>query len=62
VGRPQRHGWRVTSFEQFTGTTANLLAATGGPTSNLRALEGLKVWLLLFDISGNTVDMRDGAP
>jgi copper resistance protein B len=32
------------SFEQFTGTTANLVAAAGGPTSNLRALVGLKVW------------------
>jgi len=32
------------SFEQFTGTTANLVAAEGGPTSNLRALVGLKVW------------------
>ena len=32
------------SFEQFTGTTANLVAAQGGPTSNLRALVGLKVW------------------
>ena len=32
------------SFEQFTGTTASLVAAEGGPTSNLRALVGLKVW------------------
>jgi copper resistance protein B len=32
------------SFEQFTGATANLVAAAGGPTSNLRALVGLKVW------------------
>jgi copper resistance protein B len=32
------------SFEQFTGTTANLVAAEGGPTSNLRALVGLKFW------------------
>jgi copper resistance protein B len=32
------------SFEQFTGNTANLVAAEGGPTSNLRALVGLKVW------------------
>jgi copper resistance protein B len=32
------------SFEQFTATTANLVAAAGGPTSNLRALVGLKVW------------------
>jgi copper resistance protein B len=32
------------SFEQFTGTTANFVAAAGGPTSNLRALVGLKVW------------------
>jgi copper resistance protein B len=32
------------SFEQFTGTTASLVAAEGGPTANLRALVGLKVW------------------
>jgi copper resistance protein B len=32
------------SFEQFTGNTANFVAAQGGPTSNLRALVGLKVW------------------
>jgi hypothetical protein len=32
------------SFEQFAGTTANLVAAEGGPTSNLRALVGLKAW------------------
>jgi copper resistance protein B len=32
------------SFEQFTGNTANFVAAEGGPTSNLRALVGLKVW------------------
>ena len=32
------------SFEQFTGNTASLVAAEGGPTSNLRALIGLKVW------------------
>src|SRR5262245_28310861 len=32
------------SFEQFTGNTATLVAAEGGPTSNLRALVGLKVW------------------
>ena len=32
------------SFEQFTGTTANLVAAGGGATSNLRGLVGLKVW------------------
>jgi hypothetical protein len=27
------------SFEQFTGNTANFVAAEGGPTSNLRAAE-----------------------
>jgi copper resistance protein B len=32
------------SYEQFTGNTANFVAAEGGPTSNLRALVGLKVW------------------
>jgi copper resistance protein B len=32
------------SFEQFTGSTATFVAAEGGPTSNLRALVGLKVW------------------
>jgi copper resistance protein B len=32
------------SFEQFTGNTANFVAAAGGPTSNVRALVGLKVW------------------
>jgi copper resistance protein B len=32
------------SFEQFTGNTANFVAAEGGPTSNLRALVGLKLW------------------
>ena len=32
------------SFEQFTGSTAGFVAAEGGPTSNLRALVGLKVW------------------
>jgi copper resistance protein B len=32
------------SFEQFTGNTASFVAAGGGPTSNLRALVGLKVW------------------
>jgi copper resistance protein B len=32
------------SFEQFTGNTATLVAAEGAPTSNLRALVGLKVW------------------
>jgi copper resistance protein B len=32
------------SFEQFTGNTANFVAAEGGPTSNVRALVGLKVW------------------
>jgi copper resistance protein B len=32
------------SFEQFTGSTASFVAAEGGPTSNLRALVGLKVW------------------
>jgi len=32
------------SFEQFTGNTANFVAAGGGPTSNLRALLGMKVW------------------
>jgi len=32
------------SFEQFTGNTANFVAAGGGPTSNLRALVGMKVW------------------
>lgn len=32
------------SFEQFTGNTASLVAAEGGPTSNLRALIGFKVW------------------
>jgi copper resistance protein B len=32
------------SFEQFTGTTANFVAAAGGPTSNLRALVGVKLW------------------
>jgi copper resistance protein B len=32
------------SFEQFTGNTANFVPAQGGPTSNLRALVGLKVW------------------
>ncbi len=32
------------SFEQFTGNTANFVAAGGGPTSNLRALVGFKVW------------------
>jgi copper resistance protein B len=32
------------SFEQFTGNTATFVAAEGGPTSNLRALVGLKVW------------------
>ena len=32
------------SFEQFTGNTANFVAAEGGPTSNLRALVGLKFW------------------
>jgi copper resistance protein B len=32
------------SFEQFTGYTATLVAADGGPTSNLRALVGLKFW------------------
>lgn len=32
------------SFEQFTGNTATLVAAEGGPASNLRALIGLKIW------------------
>ncbi len=32
------------SFEQFTDTTAHLVAVEGGLTSNLRALVGLKVW------------------
>lgn len=32
------------SFEQFTGNTANFVSAQGGPTSNLRAFVGLKVW------------------
>jgi copper resistance protein B len=32
------------SFEQFTGNTANFVAAEGGPTTNLRALVGLKLW------------------
>ena len=32
------------SFEQFTGNTANFVAAEGGPTSNVRALVGLKMW------------------
>lgn len=32
------------SFEQFTGNTASLVAAEGGPTFNLRALVGVKVW------------------
>lgn len=31
-------------FEQFTGATANLVAAGGGATSNLRGLVGLKFW------------------
>ena len=31
-------------FEWFTGNTANFVAAEGGPTSNLRALVGLKLW------------------
>lgn len=32
------------SFEQFPGNTASMVTAEGGPTSNLRALIGLKVW------------------
>lgn len=32
------------AFEQFTGNTANFVAATGEPTSLVRALVGLKVW------------------
>jgi len=32
------------SFEQFTGATANFVAAGGGATSNLRGLVGLKFW------------------
>lgn len=32
------------SFEQYTGNTASLVAASGEPTSLVRALVGLKVW------------------
>lgn len=32
------------SFEQFTGATANFVAADGEPTSKLRVLAGLKFW------------------
>lgn len=32
------------AFEQFTGNTANFVAAAGEPTSLVRALVGLKVW------------------
>jgi copper resistance protein B len=32
------------SFEQFTGQTASFVAASGEPTSKLRALVGLKLW------------------
>jgi uncharacterized protein involved in copper resistance len=32
------------SFEQFTGTTANVVTAEGGLTSSLRAPAGLKAW------------------
>ncbi len=32
------------SFEQFTGATAGFVAASGEPTSLVRALVGLKVW------------------
>lgn len=32
------------SFEQFTGATANFVAAEGDPISKLRLLVGLKVW------------------
>ncbi len=32
------------SFEQYTGNTASLVAASGEPTSLVRALAGLKVW------------------
>lgn len=31
-------------FEQYTGATANYVAADGGQTSKLRLLAGLKVW------------------
>ncbi len=32
------------SFEQYTGNTASFVAASGEPTSLVRALVGLKVW------------------
>ena len=32
------------SFEQFTGNTAGFVAASGEPTSLVRALVGLKFW------------------
>jgi copper resistance protein B len=32
------------SFEQFTGPTAGFVAAEGEPTSNVRAMVGLKFW------------------